>query len=121
MSVCYRTTPKNYDCEIALQIPMDLVEDLQARADAMNKTLDSLILELLAFSCERAHRQISNQHDRNIYALEQQDLEALTGFNERQLKIVTQKLRENEPIEVLPPRNAKNLEAMSNLCRSLKP
>ena len=61
MSLSYRTDIRDYDCEIELQIPIDLLEDLQAKADARNLRVDQLIIQTLAKSCERAQKQIRNQ------------------------------------------------------------
>ncbi len=57
-SRCYRTSVRETDCDITLKMPVDLVEDLQYKADAMGVYFDELILQILAKRLDQSQEQI---------------------------------------------------------------
>jgi len=62
----YRTFVRDTDCPITIKMPVDLVEDLQYKADAMGVFFDDLILQILARRLDQSQDQIEAERARQI-------------------------------------------------------
>lgn len=117
MSQHYRTRARNYDCELNILFPIDLLEDLQAKASASRIGIESLILEICAATCEQSFRQIETERDCLALGLSRADLKQLMGLSEEQLDLMEAKLKENGRATT---ESQNNLQAMSGLCTLMR-
>ena len=63
-SLCYRTQPRDTDCDFSIKFPPDMLEDLQYKADAMLLDINELILQILARRLDQSQGQIEQERAR---------------------------------------------------------